>query len=667
MFRSSDGGDTWSSTGPANQDANAVAVDSAGQFVHAGLYLGSQGFVTKVSGTGKGLVYSTFFGGAGASEGRAIAVDAAGRAFVCGGTDASNFPVSNPYQANLAGSRDAFYFRLSAAGSSVDYSSFLGGRGDDVCEGVALDANGNLYLAGNTYTRSSIPSANDFPTSASAFQRSSPGGGQDCFVTKFDDTGRRLTYSTYLGGSAADSCLAFAVDRTGNVYLSGMTTSPNFPLLQASLGGVIPSPPVLQYSSAFVTRLNPDGADLSYSALLGGLRGDTEVDGLALDSQGRVYLTGSTKATDFPLTANALGSVIPSRGKTIVSVVDPNFNRLVYSTVLPGAGPDTGWKIQPDSAGNAWLIGTAYSNQFPTTPDAIAHPATSDPTPYVAELDITTSKLLHSTYLAGTAGGTGIALALSPDRTVFVAGSSLPTSNSTDWAIFVQHLDFGQTPPPVSAPAITAVVNAASFASGPLAPGSAITILGTDLATSPGSTSVSINGQDIPLFYVSATQINGQLPFEIPIGTATVKVTANGTASPAASIAVAAAAPGIFLIGTNRAAVTNPDGSVNTTANPVGAGDAVTIYFTGIGPLDHPVATGQPAPLDGPLSRAALPFSATIGGQSADVLYAGLTPGSISLAQANVRVPSLPSGDFPVVIKVGGSESNAPVITVVRR
>jgi uncharacterized protein (TIGR03437 family) len=452
------------------------------------------------------------------------------------------------------------------------------------------------------------------------------------------------------------------------------------------LGGTIPSPPVLPFSSAFVIRLNSDGAGLSYSALLGGLKGDSEVDGLALDSLGRVYLTGYTKASDFPVTSNALSSVIPQSGKTIVSVVDPNSNRLVYSTVLSGTGPDAGWKIQTDAFGNAWVIGTVYSSQFPATPDAIVHLATSDPTPYVAELDVNASKLLHATYLAGTAGGTGSAIALSPDGTVYVAGSTLSTdfpvrggpfqtAKSIDYAIFVQHLDFAQSVP-VASPAITAVVNGASFAGGSLAPGGAITILGTNLANTTaqftsappatlGATSVSVNGQNIPLFYVSPTQINGQLPFEIPAGGATLKVTAGGVPGTAASITVAAAAPGIFLVGTNRAAATNPNGSVNTSANPAAAGDIVTVYFTGIGPLDHPVATGQPAPLGGPVSRATLPVTITIGGQLADVLFAGLTPGSISLAQANVVAPNLPSGDYPIVINVGGAVSNAPVISII--
>lgn len=683
VFQSVDGGDNWASTGPANLDVNAVLVDSAARFVYAGLYLGTQAFVTKVNAGGTALVYSTYIGGSGNTDGRGIAVDATGHTYVCGTTDAADFPTRNAYQTSIGGSRDVFFLRLNTSGSDVDYSSYFGGHGDDVCEVVALDPDGNVYLAGNTYA---MPTGvNDFPTTLGAFQRAGPGGDQDCFVSKFDDTGQRLTYSTYLGGVAVDACYGMTVDRSGSVYLAGMTASPNFPLRQPSLGGTIPSPPVLTHSSGFVAILNSDGTDLSKAALLGGLKGDTEVNGLALSPSGQVYLTGYTKAPDFPLTSNALSTLISQNAKTFVSVVDPAFTTLVYSTVLPGPGPDSAAKIQRDALGNAWVIGTASTSQFPTTPDAIAHAATSDPTPYVAQVDVTASRLLHSTYLAGTAGGTGSAIALSADGKVYGAGSTLSTdfpastgpfqsAKSTDYAIFLQYLDFTQTPPPV-APAITAVVNGASFAAASLAPGAAITISGTNLATATAhftsappltleGTSVSINGQNIPLFYVSPTQINGQLPFEIPLGAATLKVTANSTSSAAFPITVAAAAPGIFLIGTNRAAATNPDGSVNDSNNPAAAGGIITVYFTGVGPLDHLVATGAPAPLDGTLCQATLFVTATIGGQLADVRFAGLTPGSISLAQANIVVPNLPAGDYPLLIKVGGASSNAPFISV---
>ena len=259
VFQSVDGGDNWTSNGPANLDANAVVVDSAARFVYAGLYLGTQAFVTKVNPSGNALVYSTYIGGSGNTEGRGIAVDDTGHTYLCGATDAADFPTRTAYQASLGGSRDAFFLRLNLSGSDLDYSSFFGGHGDDVCDAVALDPDGNVYLVGNTYA---MPTGiNDLPTTLNSFQPASPGGDQDCFVAKFDDSGHRLTYSTYLGGAAVDACNAMAVDRVGNVYLAGTTTSANFPLLQASLGGSIPTPPVLTYSTGFVARLNSDGAD----------------------------------------------------------------------------------------------------------------------------------------------------------------------------------------------------------------------------------------------------------------------------------------------------------------------------------------------------------------------------------------------------------------------
>uniref|UniRef100_Q01T38 Uncharacterized protein n=1 Tax=Solibacter usitatus (strain Ellin6076) TaxID=234267 RepID=Q01T38_SOLUE len=675
VFQSVDGGDNWTGNGPANLDANAVTVDSAARSVYTGLYLGTQAFVTKLNPAANALVYSTYIGGSGDTDGGAIAVDDSGRTYVCGATDAPDFPTRNPYQPGIGGGRDVFFLRLNISGSGLDYSSFFGGRGDDACKAAAVDADGNLYLAGNTYA---MPTGiNDFPTTLNAFQPAAPGGDQDCFVAKFDDTGHRLTYSTYLGGAAVDSCNAMVVDRSGNVFLAGATTSPNFPLLQPSLGGIIPGPPVLTYSSGFVARLNSDGAALSNSALLGGLKGDTEVNGLLLNSIGRIYLTGYTKASDFPFSSNALSSTVLRNAKSFVSVVDSAFLNLVYSTVLPGPGPDSAAAIQHDGFGNAWIIGTASTSQFQTTPDAIAHPPTSDPTPFVAHLDVAASKLLHSTYLAGTAGGAGTAIAVSPEGRVYVAGSTLSTdfpatagpfqsARTTDYAIFLQSLDFTQTPPPVTpvAPAVAAVVNGASFAAASLSPGAAITVTGTNLAAGAAeSTSVTINGQNVPLFYVSPTQINGQLPFEIQPGPATLKVTVNSVASTAFPITVTPAAPGIFLTGTNRAAATNPDTSVNAANNPAPAGAVVTVYFTGLGPLDHPVPTGAPAPLD-TLCKATLPVTVTVGGQVAEVLFAGLTPGSVSLAQANVVLPNLPAGDYPIQIKVGTASSNAPLISI---
>lgn len=153
------------------------------------------------------------------------------------------------------------------------------------------------------------------------------------------------------------------------------------------------------------------------------------------------------------------------------------------------------------------------------------------------------------------------------------------------------------------------------------------------------------------------------MPAAVPPGNATVTVTSAGVTSPPAFVTVAQTAPHIFIFGNNRAGVRNQDNSINTATNPAPAQSAITVYFTGIGPVDNPVADGQPAP-DSPFSRSTLPVTAKVGSQDAVVQFTGLTPQAIGLAQLNLIVPSLPPGDYPVTITVGTAQSNSPLITI---
>jgi uncharacterized protein (TIGR03437 family) len=217
---------------------------------------------------------------------------------------------------------------------------------------------------------------------------------------------------------------------------------------------------------------------------------------------------------------------------------------------------------------------------------------------------------------------------------------------------------------------VASVVNAASFAGAP-APGSVSVAFGSNLATttaqattvplpySLGGITVTVNGTAAPLWYASSTQVNFEMPADAKPGPATIQV---GSA-PAFAFTVAQVAPGIFSYGSNRSITVNADSSLNDSNHPAAPGSVVTVYLTGIGPLDNPVATDTQAP-SAPLSRATLPASATIGGQNAPIGFLGLTPSGIALAQANLTVPSLASGDYPVIITIGGVASNGPLITV---
>jgi uncharacterized protein (TIGR03437 family) len=219
------------------------------------------------------------------------------------------------------------------------------------------------------------------------------------------------------------------------------------------------------------------------------------------------------------------------------------------------------------------------------------------------------------------------------------------------------------------------VVNAASF-SAKVAPGSLFSIFGTDLATSMGSarslpletaingTSVTVGGKPAPLVFVSSGQINAQAPYELTEGSnVPVVVTVDGVASVAGTVTVAAAAPGVFQFGNKRAVVQNDDYTLNNTDSPAKSGSYVVAYMTGPGRLDNPVATGGPAGSD-PLSRPRGNVTATIGGQTAEISFAGMTPGFVGLAQVNLKIPSLAPGDYPLVVAVDGEKSNAATVTV---
>ena len=252
-------------------------------------------FVTKINSLGSALVYSTYLGGgqiinATDDWGEGIAVDNAGSAYVTGYTYAPDFPVTpGAYDTSRAG-LDAFVTKFSSGGASLVYSTFLGGSGQEQGQGIAIDANGSAYVTGLT-------DGSTFPVTPGAFQTT---GSFDAFVTKFNPQGSGLVYSTYLGGNAGvDRGWAIAVDSAGSAYITGDTTSTNFPVAssaQQAYGGGL--------SDAFVTKLNAAGSALVYSTFLGGSLFD-EGRGIALNGSGEAFATGDTSSANFP-TANPM-------------------------------------------------------------------------------------------------------------------------------------------------------------------------------------------------------------------------------------------------------------------------------------------------------------------------------------------------------------------------
>ena len=227
---------------------------------------------------------------------------------------------------------------------------------------------------------------------------------------------------------------------------------------------------------------------------------------------------------------------------------------------------------------------------------------------------------------------------------------------------------------PFLAPA--GIVNAASYQTG-LAPGSLFTIFSNNLsggtttaasapwAASWNGISVKINGIAAPLGYVSPTQINAQVPFEIAPGTAQLTITSNGTTAGPVGLTIQSAAPGLFMYAGGRAPAINQDGTLNLPTNPAPAGSFVSVYLTGQGLVDQPIATGAAAPIR-TVSNTVAQTTATIGGIPATVSFSGLAPGYVGLGQVNLLVPNLPAGDQPVIVTIGGVASNPATITVTK-
>jgi hypothetical protein len=418
-------------------------------------------FVAKLNPTGTALLYSTFLGGSGYDEGYGIAVDAAGNAYVTGYTDSTNFPTTTgAFQATygVGGFADAFVTKLSPTGNGLIYSTYLGGDNLDEGNGIAVDAAGNAYVTGDAN------SAN-FPTTPGSFQTALGGGTcfggpcSDAFVTKLNPTGTALLYSTFLGGRGNEGGFdsgGIAVDAAGNAYVTGATRSANFPTVSAFQtiygGGTCGVPPnTFPCGDAFVTKLNPAGSALVYSTYLGGSAED-DSRGIAVDAAGNAYVTGTTFSTDFPTTPNAFQTTFGGYDDAFVTKFNPNGTALTYSTYLGGSSLDEGFGIAVDSVGNVYATGRTQSADFPTTPGAPkAENWGGNYDAFVTKLNPTgTAPLVYSTYLGGSGweGGDlypGGAIALDATGGAYVTGmttGNFPTTPGAFQTFFAGGSDF---------------------------------------------------------------------------------------------------------------------------------------------------------------------------------------------------------------------------------
>ena len=384
------------------------------------------------------LAYSTYLGGTLNDEARGIAVDADGNVYVAGVTSSSaTFPRVGGI-ATVTGGLEAFVSKLNAAGDSLIYSTFLGHEATESAEGIAVDESGEAYVTG--FTRSPM-----FPTTAGGYQRVINTGNYSVFVTRLNAAGNNLLYSTFLGGNTSSvpgggvlqEGLGIAVDSTGHAYVTGWTTTLNFPqagAYQGSNGGQI---------DAFVTKLNTNAAgaaSLVYSTYLGGGGIDRGV-GIAVDSIGHAYVTGWTDSgagAPFP-TWNPVQATLAGGTDAFVAKLDTlvvGASSLIYSTYLGGSGsenPNSPWPggIAVDSTGHAYVTGSTNSWSsspipFPTTPSA--YQATTvgvgDLDAFLTKLNPAGTAILYSTFFGGTGNDVGFGVAVDSTGHAYLTGEA---------------------------------------------------------------------------------------------------------------------------------------------------------------------------------------------------------------------------------------------------
>jgi hypothetical protein len=382
------------------------------------------------------LAYSTYLGGSAADVSTGIAVNSLGETYMVGYTQSSDFPTTGnsfkPVGSARPGLSNAFVTKLNSAGTGLVYSTFLSGTkysgstcvpagAGDVAAAISIDAGGNAYVDGCT-------SALDFPHTSGAYQISliEKTGFNDAFVTKLSPDGASLIYSTYLG-AGGDAAHAIAVDIGGDAYVAGTTTSSEFPTTPGSFQTVNHG------LNAFVTKLNPSGTALVYSTLLGGSAG-VSIGGIAVDSGGNAYVTGSVGGNDFPITAGAFQTVNKERTATgvtaFVTKLNANGTALLYSTYLGGSGGDGindfAYGIAVDSFGFAYLTGAAGSADFPSTVGAYQRnnmtSSTSGVNVFVTKFNLTGTSLEYSTFLGGANADYGFGIAVDNVGSVYVTG-----------------------------------------------------------------------------------------------------------------------------------------------------------------------------------------------------------------------------------------------------
>jgi uncharacterized protein (TIGR03437 family) len=576
---------------------------------------GRDGFAAKLSATGSNVVWATYLGDTDQDWANAIAIDAQGAAYVCGGTWSSQFPTtSGVVQSSFGGDdSDAFVIKLDPLGVRAEFSTFLGGGSDDEARALAVGPAGDVYITG--YTRSG-----NFPLSGDAFQ-SSRRGDQDAFLTKLNPAGSRFVFSTLLGGGSDEFGNAVAVDPFGDAYVAGSTTSDNFPTRVPGLFPIYGGG-----GDGFVAKFDSAGGAPLYSTYLGGRREDT-ANAIAVDANGFASVVGHTKSEDFPLSdSNVLQ---PQRGDAdgdaFWSRLSEDGRFLLDSTYLGGSRLDEGRAVALGLDGGVYVGGRTLSNDLAVTPGALQGARSGANDGFVIRI---VDNLQLTTVSAASYSATA---PVAPESIAAAFGRGLATVTQ----------EAASTPLPAQIGGTRVVVtDSAGF------------------------------DRTAALFFVSPTQLNFEVPPGTSPGLAQVSVFLNGNLLAQGTVRVRASAPSLFAAnaggeGAAAAEISQADGGgasttrLAFTTGPVGQRTAIPIDLGGPSRASVLVLYGSGI-------RGGSTVEVLIDGEAQQVLFAGAHSLFVGLDQVNVGLSRTLAGAglVDVVILVDGFPSNVVQIFI---
>ena len=365
------------------------------------------------------LIYSTFIGGNSSDWGADIVLDSENNVYIIGATGSPNFPTtSDGYDTEYNDDSDVVVFKLDSRGSSLLYSTYIGGNDTDSGGAITIDDKGNAYVTGYTYSQ-------DFPTNSEAYD-TTQNGYEDLFAIKLNPDGSDLLYSTYIGGSDTDYGRAITIDFEGNAYVTGETWSEDFPTTVGAFDNSYNG-----WGDTFVVKLNEVGSSITFSTLMGGY--DVE-EGWAIevDDDLNIFVAGYSSSPDCPTTIGAYDNTHNGKPDVLIFKLNSEGSSLIYSTFVGAPGQDVAYDMRIDDNGCAYVSGHTRSVNFPTTigsHDNTYNGGFADA--FALKLNSEGTDLVFSTFIGGSEWDESIGLAINSNGDMIITG----WTNSTDFPI----------------------------------------------------------------------------------------------------------------------------------------------------------------------------------------------------------------------------------------